>query len=151
MLTEIRNFLALSPQLLTAGQPTAEQFGELRAAGVEVVVNLAMPTSTNALPNERAIVEGLGMTYIPIPVVWETPTRENFEQFSQVLDAHRDRTVLVHCALNMRVSAFVYTYRVLRGMEPAIAQADLAKIWQPNAPWQAFIDSTLTSGNVSSG
>lgn len=143
-LDSIPNFLALSPTLGTAGQPTAEQFATLKEAGYAVIINLALPTSDNALPNEAELVTCLGLTHIQIPVVWESPTREDLQQFFAAMDSHRDRKVLVHCALNMRVSAFVYLYRVLReGVDPAVAQADLHRIWQPNPVWQQFIDQQL--------
>lgn len=144
MLTDIDNFLPISDQLATAGQPTAAQFAEIAEAGFAVVINLALPTSDHALPDEREVVEAHGMTYYPIPVVWEAPTRADFEQFQTVLAAPAPAPVLVHCAKNMRVSAFVYLHRCLGGEAPAAAAADLAKIWQPNATWQQFIDATLT-------
>ena len=143
MLTDIHSYLPISAQLATAGQPTAEQFGEIAQAGFTTVINLALPTSTNALPDERAVVEAQGMTYYPIPVDWEYPTLRDFQQFASALAAAADQKVFVHCALNMRVSAFVYVYRCLRGVPREAAAADLAKIWQPNETWQNFINAVL--------
>jgi protein tyrosine phosphatase (PTP) superfamily phosphohydrolase (DUF442 family) len=145
MLTDIDNYLPISDTLATAGQPTEEQFTDIRHAGFEVVVNLALPTSTNALVDEPAIVAAHGMTYYPIPVLWEQPTAADFEQFQAVLTHSADQKILVHCAMNMRVSAFVYIHRRLSGVPEAIAAADLAKIWQPNATWQQFIDAMLAA------
>lgn len=145
-LSEITNFLPISEAIATAGQPTEAQFSDIQAAGYSTVINLAMPTSDNALPNERAIVEGLGMTYVHIPVVWEQPTGDDCDRFFTVMEQATqlpDQKVLVHCALNMRVSAFVYLYRRRLGVSDAIAQADVAKIWQPNPTWQAFMDARL--------
>jgi protein tyrosine phosphatase (PTP) superfamily phosphohydrolase (DUF442 family) len=146
-LSMITNFLPISEAIATAGQPTEAQFADIQAAGYSTVINLAMPTSDNALPNEQAIVTGLGMTYVHIPVVWEQPTVADCDRFFAVMDQvtqQPDQKVFVHCALNMRVSAFVYLYRRLKLETPeAIAQADLAKIWQPIPTWQAFIDARL--------
>ncbi|MBD1873139.1 protein tyrosine phosphatase family protein [Nodosilinea sp. FACHB-131] len=143
-LQAIRNYLVLSPTLGTAGQPTAEQFKAVAEAGYTVVVNLALSTSDNAIPNEAEVVKSLGMTYFHIPVVWEAPTPVDLAIFFKVMERNRDVKVLVHCALNMRVSAFVYLYRVLRlGIDPAVAIADLHRIWQPNPTWQTFIDQSL--------
>ena len=58
-LTIILHFRAISPRLGTAGQPTAAQFAMIRQAGYDVVVNLALPTSDNALANEGGLVAGL--------------------------------------------------------------------------------------------
>jgi len=143
MLTDIYNYLPISDRLATAGQPTAEQFAAIAQADFAVVINLAMPTSTNALPDERAVVEAQGMTYYPIPVEWEHPTLRDFQQFAMAMSQYGEQKVFVHCAMNMRVSAFVYLYRRLRGVSQAVAAADLAKIWQPNATWQRFMDAVL--------
>ncbi|NJL47647.1 MAG: phosphatase [Leptolyngbyaceae cyanobacterium SM2_5_2] len=144
-LSEIYNFLPLSDRVATAGQPTEAQFAEVARQGYEVVVNLALPTSDHALPDEKSIVEGLGMAYIAIPVLWENPTQEDLDQFFQVMEAHQGRKVLVHCAANMRVSAFMYLYQRLQaGMDEATAQRNLHKIWQPNELWQAFMARSLT-------
>ncbi|PSN12397.1 phosphatase [filamentous cyanobacterium CCT1] len=142
--TDIRNYLAIAPNLATAGQPTAEQFEALAQAGYTVVINLALSTSDNAIPNEAELVKSLGMTHFHIPVVWEAPTPTDLEIFFKVMERNRDYKTLVHCALNMRVSAFVYLYRVLRlGVEEPVALADLHRIWQPNPTWQALIDEML--------
>ena len=72
-LEAIRSFVELSEKVGTSGQPTSEQFIDVKNAGYELVVNLALPTSTHALPNEADIVTSLGMEYIHIPVDWEMP------------------------------------------------------------------------------
>jgi len=80
------------------------------------------------------------MTYHPIPVVWGAPTLQNLADFFAAMQANAGRRVFVHCALNMRVSCFVFLYRVLQQGEPqSIARADLERIWQPNGIWQAFL------------
>ncbi len=143
-LPAIRSYLENLPTLGTAGQPTAEQFKAVAEAGYTVVINLALSTSDHAIPNEAELVKSLGMTHFHIPVVWEAPTPVDLEIFFKVMQRNRHLKVFVHCALNMRVSAFVYLYRVLclKENEPT-AQADLHRIWQPNPTWQAFIDQIL--------
>lgn len=130
--------------LWTSGQLSARDIQRLPVLGVEAVVNLALPTSTNALPGEAEQVAGAGLAYVQIPVEWECPRPEQFAQFVGVLDAFRGRTVWVHCALNMRVSAFVYLYRRLVLSESeAAASYPLREVWTPDAVWQAFIDEVL--------
>jgi protein tyrosine phosphatase (PTP) superfamily phosphohydrolase (DUF442 family) len=73
-LQDIYNFVQISDWLSTAGQPKAKEFDLLRSEGFTKVMNLALPTSTNALDNETEIVASLGLEYIHIPVVWENPT-----------------------------------------------------------------------------
>ena len=141
---EILNYQPISDALGTAGQPTADQFAEIKAAGYDVVINLAMTDSTSALPNEAELVGAHGMDYVHIPVVWDSPTAEDLERFFTVLDNNRERRTFVHCALNMRVSCFVFLYRVLHlGIPVETARKDMLAIWQPNEVWQHFINDIL--------
>lgn len=143
----IRNFHTIHERLLTAGQPSGEEFTGLRACGVERVINLAPSTSPDALPNERERVEALGMRYVQIPVDFERPTAADFEAFCAEMQAAGGETVLVHCIANKRVSAFVFLYRVLRlGVRRAEAEADLYALWQPDPVWARFIQERLAAG-----
>ena len=144
-LEAVRAFLSLNDQIGTAGQPTAEQFAAIQAAGYETVMNLALSTSTNALPNEAEIVTQQGMQYIHIPVSWENPQVEDALHFFEVMKANQDKKVFVHCAANMRVSAFMFLYRTLcQKMATEKALQDLHRIWVPDQQWQAFIDQVST-------
>jgi protein tyrosine phosphatase (PTP) superfamily phosphohydrolase (DUF442 family) len=143
-LESILNFQAVSPAIGTAGQPAPEQFASIRAAGYEAVVNLAMPDSTNAVPNEAELVQDLGMDYVHIPVVFEAPTLIDLHRFFETMVRFRCRRVFVHCALNWRVSVFVLLYSVLYlGIPRSEAEQLLLRIWQPNTTWQAFLDESL--------
>ena len=137
----IYNYLPLSDHLATAGQPTADELAAVQAAGYEVVVNLLPADSPHALPDEDKVVSVLGMDYVAIPVDWQQPEIADIEQFFAMMDANGDKNVFVHCAANMRVSAFVYLYRTLRQkMPPAEAEKDLHQIWTPNERWSRFIE-----------
>jgi protein tyrosine phosphatase (PTP) superfamily phosphohydrolase (DUF442 family) len=143
-LSNIYNFRSLGPGLATAGQPTEEQLREVREAGFEAVINLALPTSDNALANEGSLVAGLGMSYVHIPVNFQSPAPQDFHAFCRVMQAFDDRSVFVHCAANMRVSAFIFLYRVLFKKMPASeAERDLHAIWQPDEVWSRFIQHEL--------
>jgi protein tyrosine phosphatase (PTP) superfamily phosphohydrolase (DUF442 family) len=143
-LSGIYNFRAIDERLGTAGQPTEPQFRQVREAGFEAVINLALPTSDNALANEGSIVTGLGMAYVHIPVDFKGPTAKDFSAFCQVMKAFEDRPTFVHCAANMRVSAFVFLYRVSqKGVDAKKAERDLYAIWQPDEVWNKFIQDQL--------
>jgi protein tyrosine phosphatase (PTP) superfamily phosphohydrolase (DUF442 family) len=143
-LFEIPDFLPLSPVLATSGQPSAEQFGAIAAAGYERVINLAMPSSTNWLAVEPEVVAGQGMTYVHIPVEWENPTLADWDRMVAELEAEADRKIWVHCAKNMRVSAFIYLYhRITKGYGDEVSRRYLEQIWVPNAVWQGFIEAAL--------
>lgn len=141
-LETLTNFYPITPLLLTAGQPTAEQIALIAAAGCQVVINLAMPTSSTALPDEAALVAAHGMDYIAIPVVWEEPTLGDLARFFAAMEANQERKVFVHCVVNYRVSTFIYLYRVLwLGVDPDEAIWDLRSIWEPEPHWAEFIET----------
>ena len=143
-LTSIQNFLQLSPTLATAGQPRREQFALVAGAGYEAVINLAIPTSLDGVPDEAELFAELGLGYYHIPVEWENPSTEDLLQFFDLMDLLEGQKVFVHCARNMRVSAFIFLYRVLRQGRPAAAcTPDLEKIWQPNGVWEDFIQKNV--------
>lgn len=148
MIEDIYNFLPLTESLLSSGMPTAEQMSDVARAGVQVVINLALPTSERALPNEAELVESLGIAYINIPVEWERPTRLNLDDFMNVMDSHKDSKMLVHCQANYRATGFITLYRVLRlGWKPDDAFQDLRRIWNPDEypVWSKFIDDNLSA------
>jgi protein tyrosine phosphatase (PTP) superfamily phosphohydrolase (DUF442 family) len=126
--------------LWTSGQLSQKDIGKLPALGIDAVINLAPPTSSNALAGEAELVTRQGLAYVQIPVDWETPDSAQFGQFVHVMKAFEGRKVWVHCAKNMRVSAFVYLYRrtVLGEAEDA-ASFPMREIWQPNETWQTLI------------
>jgi protein tyrosine phosphatase (PTP) superfamily phosphohydrolase (DUF442 family) len=145
-LAEIYKFHALGDKLATAGQPTEAQLRLVREAGFDTVINLALPTSDNALPNEGSVVTGLGMSYVHIPVNFKAPTPQDYRAFCGVMHTFEGRRVFVHCAANMRVSAFIYLYRVMfKEVAASEARHDLNAIWHPDDVWSKFIEQTLES------
>jgi uncharacterized protein (TIGR01244 family) len=141
---EIYNYRRLNATLATSGQPSEAQLFEVAEAGFQVVINLAMTTSDNALDDEASLVKALGLTYIHIPVLWEEPSLADLESFYAVMQAHQEKNVYVHCVANMRVSTFMALYRIQRlGWPVEKAFAEVYAIWQPNPIWQAFIDQVL--------
>ena len=63
-----------------------------------------------------------------------------------MIKAFEGRKIWVHCAKNMRVSAFIYLYRRMRlGDKEDAAAFPMREVWVPNETWQAFIRSALES------
>jgi protein tyrosine phosphatase (PTP) superfamily phosphohydrolase (DUF442 family) len=144
-LQKITNFLTISESLGSAGQPDENQFVWLRDFGYQVVINLALKDSPQALPDEEKTVTDLGLIYFHIPVIWEAPTRKNLQQFFNTMQQFQDKKIFVHCVLNMRVSAFIFLYRVIILKQSVeIARQDMLKIWQPDETWQKFINDNLS-------
>ncbi len=147
MLNEIHNYLQIDSQLSTGGQPTSVQLEEVARSGFQVVINLAPIHANYSLPDEKGLVEKLGMGYVHIPVKWNQPTDSDFHRFSDAMQANSQKRIFAHCAANYRVSSFVTIYRILyQGWDKQEALKDLHRIWNPNDIWQAFIDHVLASG-----
>jgi uncharacterized protein (TIGR01244 family) len=139
-ITSIFNFVPIDDGIATGGQPTEEQLAAVKQAGYDVVINLAPDSGENSLPDERSTVTSLGMRYVHIPVDFKNPTQDDFDQFCVAMRDAEDKKVLVHCAANMRVSAFMYRYRCeVRGESPQLAQQSLDLIWSPPGVWKKFI------------
>jgi protein tyrosine phosphatase (PTP) superfamily phosphohydrolase (DUF442 family) len=146
---EIRDYYQIGENIFTAGQPTPEQIALLGKSGMEVVINLATEKSPDALPNEMELVMDAGMAYVHIPVIWEKPELVDFEKFMAMFSRHEYHSIFVHCARNMRVSAFIYLYRVLVDQEnPENCLDDLLTIWKPDEVWQPYIDQVLREVKV---
>jgi uncharacterized protein (TIGR01244 family) len=136
----IYNWRRLDDRITTSGQPTEEQLADIRTLGVRHVVNLALHTHEKALPDEAASVSRLGMTYIHMPVDFQNPTEQDFQQFCAVMAELKDVPVHVHCIANYRVSAFFYRYRRdVLGVEQPEARAEMEAIWHPEGIWAAFV------------
>ena len=130
----------LDNRLTTSDQPTEKQLAEIHALGARHIVNLGLHTHEKALPDEAASVSRLGMTYIHIPVDFQNPTDDDFDQFCAVMEQLKEVRVHVHCIANYRVSAFLYRYRRdVLGVGEATARAEMEEIWHPKGVWATFI------------
>ncbi len=129
--------------LWTSGQISDNDICQLQKEGFDTVINLALPTSSNALKKEGELVANLHMNYINIPVEWELPEVVQFKLCVGLLEQLQGagQKVWLHCALNNRVSVFVYLYRklILKESEE-IAQYPMREIWEPNMVWREFIE-----------
>jgi len=139
-LQDIYNYLEISDLISTSGQPTAMQFSLIGSSGFKNVINLAPHDAENSLKNEAGVLSELGLSYTHIPVDFKNPTEENFQSFINHMKGINGQAVWVHCAANMRVSAFIYRYRcAVLGEQASSARKDLAKIWEPFGVWKDFI------------
>jgi len=127
----IYNWQRLDNRITTSGQPTEKQLADIHALGVRHIVNLGLHTHEKALPDESASVSRLGMTYIHIPVDFQNPTDDDFDQFCAVMEQLKEVPVHVHCIANYRVSAFFYRSA---GMCLAWTRPERAPAWKRLAP-----------------
>src|SRR5439155_26675448 len=76
----IRNFLKVSTDFCTGGQPRPEHFAQLKADGVKAVLNLRTPGEHRA-DEENAAAEQPGLTSFHIPGVHTAPSAAEAGEF----------------------------------------------------------------------
>lgn len=141
-LDDILHFVQLTPRVGTSGQPTVDQLKEIAAAGYQAVINLALPTSDNALADEAGHVTRLRLAYFQIPVLFEAPNVDELRTFVGLMRVLEDRPVWVHCAMNLRVSAFMYHYlRHDLGLSEAESRSPVLARWERRMDpvWRDFL------------
>lgn len=145
-LPPIRNFLQVTPEFCTGGQPRLEHFAKLKADGVKAVLNLRQPSEHRA-DDEKAAAEQAGLKYFNIPVAFGTPTDAMADEFLKITDDPANRPMFIHCTAAIRVGAFWMIRRVLRdGMSVDAALAEAKKVGLAGAPHlEEFARAYITS------
>ena len=138
----IYNYYKVPGLYETSGQPTSSQLKLLIKKGYEVIINLAQDSIVGKVAfNQESILEESNIRYIHIPVDFDNPKESDFEKFVSIIKKYKNKKLFVHCAANMRVSAFTYRYRrdILNLKHDEIIK-DLEKIWKPNKVWKSFLN-----------
>ena len=143
-MNKILNYVKINELISTSGQPKIEELELIANEGFEVVINLAVATTSNALENEVKIVSSFNMSYIHIPVNFENPKISDLKLFLNILQVLGGNKVWIHCAKNYRVSAFMYVYHKYILHTP-FEQIDLSifDMWQPSLVWQELMKVQL--------
>lgn len=93
---DIRNFRQVNDWLYRGGQPVEPQYQLLAEQGIKTVINLR--STKRLIETERAIVEGLGMRFVSIPMTYmKSPTYKEVKRFLEVVDDPEMRPIFVHC------------------------------------------------------
>ena len=144
-LNEIHQYRQAAADLATSGQPREEQLADIAAAGYDVVINLSLHDDARySLPDEAGSVRALGLQYVHVPVRFDAPTESDLATFFEAMDTHEGRRIWLHCAANLRVSAFLGLYRRLRqGWPEDRAFALMNEVWEPDHVWSAFVRNQL--------
>jgi protein tyrosine phosphatase (PTP) superfamily phosphohydrolase (DUF442 family) len=113
----VANACQILPNVVTGGQPTAEQLKALKEAGGGIVLDLRDPMEPRPV-DEPALVRELGMEYINIPVRAGSLDDTTVEHILAVLRGARDRAVFLHCGSGNRVGGALIPYFILdQGLE----------------------------------
>ncbi len=141
---DILNYIKINELISTSGQPSEEEFIKIAQNDFEVVINLALHNATNAIENEDKVVTDLNMSYFHIPVDFENPKLSDIKLFLNILQSLGANKVWVHCALNYRVTAFMYVFHKYVLNTP-FDEIDISMFeeWTPNENWQHILKVSL--------
>ena len=90
-----------------------------------------------------------GLTYVHIPVQFAAPLTTDLQAFFNTMDASSGEKVWIHCAANIRVSAFLGLYCVVKqGWKQDDAFALMRELWEPDSVWSSFINATLADAQA---
>lgn len=149
-LSKIDNYRQYSSYFSSSGQPDAKQLEALSKDGFRRIIYLAFTDNKTAIESEDRVVKSLGMDYVHIPVDFDRPTLDDFEDFASIMNRDRNVRTLLHCQINLRASAFSFLYRVIYGgVAMPEAKSDLDAIWQPDKVWFKFIVDVLKQHGLS--
>ena len=141
-LSKVFNYHDIEDLFTTSGQPNAYQLKLIAENGYDAVINLAPKSMLEgSVISEAEILTAKNVKYIHIPVNFNQPKKEDFLEFVKSLKENKDKKIWIHCAANMRVSAFVYKYRrdILKLEDSEIIE-DMNLIWSPNHVWSSFLN-----------
>lgn len=129
-----------------ASQPEAQDFEQAASSGIKTVLDLRKPGELSEF-DERATVEGLGMSYVNVPFSKpEEMTDDVLDRAREVLNDPERKPILVHCASANRVGAVWLAHRVLDGglaYDEALAEAKTVGLKAPALELRAkeYIDA----------
>ncbi len=104
---DVRNARMPVPGLVTAGQPTQEQFDGLVAAGFENFISLRLADEGGA-GWEEEYAPGAGVSFTRLPVSGNDGlSREAAEELGRLLDAAGDEGTVLYCGSSNRVGALL--------------------------------------------
>lgn len=123
---DIPNCCTPGTGLCTGGRPRPEHFAQAKAKGVRTVINLCPPGEACDY-DEAAVVSGLGLHYVNIPVAGPADiTVDKAKALAQAMAEYSPgHPVLLHCASGNRVGALMaMKARFVDGKSPAEALAE---------------------------
>lgn len=121
----VANACQLLPNVVTGGQPTAEQLEALGQVQGSIVLDLRDPMEPRPV-DEVSLARQLGLEYVNVPVRAGALDDSLLERILGILRSAGDRTVFVHCGSGNRVGGALIPYLILdQGMdeEDAVEQA----------------------------
>ncbi len=105
--------------ITSAGQPDEAAFKVFAESGYAAVIDLRTEGEDRGL-DEKAVVEGLGMTYVMLPVGRDGISFDNARALDEMIASY-DKPVLIHCRSGNRVGALLALRASLEGADDEAA------------------------------
>ncbi len=120
------------------GQPSEAELKALAKAGTEVILDLRGPDENRGY-GEAAAVEGLGMTYVSLPVTSPADLNANF--VAMVFKAVNDKQTYLHCGSGQRAGAALAVLIAADKVDPKFALSEGRKVGL--GPWEAEVTKMI--------
>lgn len=111
---DLANFGTVAPGLYRGARPTEKGIAELKAKGVQVIVNLE--NDKKVVEQEAAWAKAAGIELVSIPLsIITPPKRAKIDQFLAIADGAPAKPVYFHCMQGRdRTGTAAFTYRISR-------------------------------------
>ncbi len=134
-LSGVANACQVLPNVISGGQPSADQLQALKEAGGQIVLDLRDPMEPRPV-DEAALVRDLGMEYINVPVRAGSLDDATLERILTVLRQAGEQTVFFHCGSGSRVGGALIPYLILdQGMDEQDAVEQAMRVGLRNAEY----------------
>ena len=127
-LSGVPNACEALPNILTGGQPSAEQLAQFKAAGGALVLDIRDPMEPRPF-DEPAHIRALGMEYVNVPVSSGSADDAAMERILGVLRSAGGRQLFFHCGSGNRVGGAMIPYLMIdQGMSEDAATEQAMRI-----------------------
>src|SRR4051794_2068409 len=106
------NACQILTNVITGGQPNAEQLRALKEAGGGVVLDLRDPMEPRPV-DEAGVVRELGMEYVNVPVRTGALNDDTLDRILTVFRGAGERKIFCHCGSGSRVGGALIPYFML--------------------------------------
>ncbi len=124
-LSGVTNACQILPNVVTGGQPSAEQIRAFKSAGGDIVLDVREPMEPRPV-NEADTARAAGLEYVNVPVSAGVLNDATMERILGVLRSAGEKQIFFHCGSGNRVGGALIPYFIIDlGMEEedAISQA----------------------------
>lgn len=134
---EAPNYHRVSPQLATAGQPSADLLKKAKELGFATAVNLK--TLQEGIDGDRKILESLGIRFVSVPITPGSFTLADAKAVAAVLDDPKAGPILLYCHSSNRVGGVWAVYQAMKGKSDDEALVEGTKVGLKSP---AMVDAT---------